>query len=77
MKKVPGITPAVVEAATMESRWIYTRAYRIAWWSMIPFVVIAIASLLFMRNVPELMTEKVEATVERIKKKEEEGGEKQ
>ena len=44
---------------------------------MIPFVVIAIASLLFMRNVPELMTEKVEATVERIKKKEEEGGEKQ
>lgn len=61
---VPGATAAVWSAAAEESRWQYARAYRLAWASVIPFVVLALAAVAFLRGVSELMTEKVEATVE-------------
>ena len=67
VENIPGITPGILDAATRESRWVYARAYRLAWWSMVPLIVLAIASLYFIRNVKELMTENVEATVEHVK----------
>ena len=48
------------------SRWSYAHAYRLAWASVIPFVVLALIAVAFLRGVKELMTEKVEATVERV-----------
>lgn len=65
---VEGATPDVWAAALTESRWQYTYAYRLAWASIIPFVVVAIVAIAFMRGVKELMTEKVEATVEHVEK---------
>lgn len=63
---VSGATPAVWSAAVDESRWQYAKAYQLAWASVIPFVVLAIVAVAFLRGVKELMTEKVEATVEHV-----------
>ena len=61
---VDGATPGIWAAALDESHWQYAYAYRLAWASIIPFVVVALVAIFFMRGVKELMTEKVEATVE-------------
>ncbi|KAK8054248.1 MFS general substrate transporter [Apiospora saccharicola] len=59
-----GITPEIWIAALGASREEYARAYRLAWSSVIPFVVLAIIAVACLKGVKELMTEKVEATVE-------------
>ncbi|EXJ87408.1 hypothetical protein A1O3_04368 [Capronia epimyces CBS 606.96] len=70
---VPGIN-TTIEARTLdESHRVYAHAYRVAWASIIPFVVLALIAIFFLRGVKELMTEKVEATVEHVKR-EEDGG---
>lgn len=63
---VPGATDAVWGAAITESRWVYAKAYQLAWASVIPFVALAMVAVAFLKGVKELMTEKVEATVERV-----------
>jgi hypothetical protein len=68
---VKGATEGVWIAAVQESRAQYAQAYRLAWASIIPFVVLATVAVVCMRGVRELMTEKVEATVERVGEREE------
>ncbi|KAI1463464.1 MFS general substrate transporter [Daldinia caldariorum] len=58
-------TPAVWLAAVEASRWEYAHAYRLAWTSVIPFVVLAIVAVALLKGVKDLMTEEIEATVER------------
>jgi hypothetical protein len=65
---IPGASPAVWAAALDASRWQYAEAYRLAWSSVIPFVVLAIVAVACLKGVKELMTEKVEATVERVER---------
>lgn len=48
------------------SEWAYAHAYRLAWWSIFPFVVIAFVAVACLKGVKELMTERVEATVENV-----------
>ncbi|KAK9775830.1 putative Major facilitator superfamily (MFS) profile domain-containing protein [Seiridium cardinale] len=67
---IVGATPQVWSAALDASRWEYAHAYRLAWASIIPFVVLAIAAIAYLKGVKDLMTEKVEATVEHVKKEE-------
>lgn len=69
---VAGATDDVWAAATKESANQYAAAYRLAWASIIPFVVIAIVCIFLMRGVEELMTNKIEATVERVGENDEE-----
>ena len=69
-----GITPAVWAAALAASREEYAHAYRLAWASIAPFVVLAFAAVACLKGVKDLFTEKVEATVEhaeRVEKREE------
>ncbi|KAL1602517.1 hypothetical protein SLS60_005933 [Paraconiothyrium brasiliense] len=63
--QVPGSNADIMKAALEASHWSYARAYRLGWWSVVPFVALAIASVACMRGVKDLMTEHVEATVER------------
>ncbi|KAF7353726.1 MFS general substrate transporter [Mycena venus] len=63
---VPGISDAVIAAATTASHNAYARAYRFAWIPIIPFVVVAMVCIACLKGVAELMTEHVEATVERV-----------
>ncbi|EMC94738.1 hypothetical protein BAUCODRAFT_25864 [Baudoinia panamericana UAMH 10762] len=65
LTKVPGITPAILGAAADASHWAYAHAYRLAWWSIFPFVIIALVAVLCLKGVKELMTERVEASVEK------------
>lgn len=60
------VNPEVLAAVTAASRWEYTHAYRLAWASVIPFVVLAIGAVARLQGVRDLMTEKVEATVEHV-----------
>ncbi|KAI4862838.1 MFS general substrate transporter [Hypoxylon rubiginosum] len=63
---VTSATPAIWAAAIEASRWEYTHAYRLAWASIIPFLVLAIVAVALLKGVKDLMTEKVEATVEHV-----------
>ncbi|KZO91190.1 MFS general substrate transporter [Calocera viscosa TUFC12733] len=63
---VPGITADSLAAATSASQWAYAYAYRYAWITVIPFTVVAIISVAMLRGVKELMTNHVEATVEKV-----------
>jgi MFS family permease len=63
---VPGANAAVLEAATHASHWAYARAYRLAWVSIVPFVVVATIAVACLKGVKQLMTEKVESTVEKV-----------
>ena len=67
---IPGSTPEIMAKAVQASHWSYARAYRLGWASAIPFVVLAIAAVAGLRGVKNLMTEKVEATVEKVEEKE-------
>ncbi|KAF2279816.1 MFS general substrate transporter [Westerdykella ornata] len=62
---VPGATQGIMDAAWSASYWSYARAYRLGFWSVVPFVALATVSVACMKGVRELMTERVEATVER------------
>jgi spore maturation protein SpmB len=64
-REVPGMNEGILSAALRESHLLYARAYRLAWASIIPFVVLALVAIVFLKGVRELMTEKIEATVER------------
>ena len=61
---VPGANKDVASAAWNASHWSYARAYRLAYWSIVPFVALATVAVLSMKGVKHLMTECVEATVE-------------
>ncbi|OTA52457.1 MFS general substrate transporter [Hypoxylon sp. EC38] len=64
---VDSATPGAWAAAVDASRWEYAHAYRLAWLSVIPFVVLAIVAVALLKGVKDLMTEKVEATVEHVR----------
>jgi hypothetical protein len=66
---VEGANSTIWEAAARTSEWQYAYAYRLAWSSIIPFVVLAIVAVALLKGVRDLMTEKVEATVEHIEGK--------
>ena len=65
-ESIPGITPTILAAAADASQNAYAHAYNLAWWSILPFVVIALIAVLCLKGVKELMTERVEATVENV-----------
>lgn len=62
---VPGANARIVKAAWNASHWSYARAYRLGFWSVVPFVALATAAVVAMRGVTHLMTERVEASLER------------
>jgi hypothetical protein len=63
---VPGVNPTIMAKTLDASHKVYAHAYRLAWSSIIPFVILALVAIFFLKGVKELMTEKVEATVEHV-----------
>lgn len=68
---VKGATPEVMQAAWQASYWSYARAYRLGWWSVVPFVVLATVAVACLRDMKKLFTEKIDATVEHVQDDEE------
>jgi len=56
--------PNAIPASMNASHHVYAAAYRLAWSSIIPFVVLGIVAVAFLKGVKELMTEHVDAPVE-------------
>ncbi|KAL7619813.1 hypothetical protein AAE478_010358 [Parahypoxylon ruwenzoriense] len=67
---IPGATADILAAANEASKEEYAHAYRLAWASIIPFVVLALVAVWLLKSMKALMTEKVEATVERVQPEE-------
>jgi hypothetical protein len=67
---VPGINAAIEGRVVLASEWAFAHAYRLAWASIVPFVVLALIAVVCLKGVKELMTEKVEATVEHVDSRE-------
>ncbi|KAH9214292.1 major facilitator superfamily domain-containing protein [Leptodontidium sp. 2 PMI_412] len=63
---VVGLTPEILGSAMHASQKAYAAAYRLAWASIIPFTVLAIVAVACLKGVKDLMTERVEATVEHV-----------
>jgi hypothetical protein len=63
---IEGANADIMDAAWQASYWSYAKAYRLGWWSVVPFVVLATVAVACLRGVKDLMTEKVEATVETV-----------
>lgn len=63
---VPGLNSTILAAASHQREWTYTHAYRLAWASIIPFVALAIVAVACTSSVKHLMTEHVQATVEKV-----------
>jgi Fungal trichothecene efflux pump (TRI12) len=66
LNAVPGINPSILAAVTKTSHNLYAHAYRLGYASIIPFVVLAIVASSRLKGVKDLMTEHVEATVEKV-----------
>jgi len=66
LSAVPGTNQTIIDAAMSASEQVYARAYNLSWASIIPFVVLAIVAIACLKGVRELMTDRVEATVEHI-----------
>jgi len=60
LSTVPGATEAVIAAASKTSQDLYAKAYAVGWASIIPFVVVAMVSVYFLKSVSSQMTEHVE-----------------
>lgn len=65
LSEVQGLNARILQAAQEQRARTYAHAYRLAWASVAPFVVLALVAVALLKGVKELMTEKVEATVER------------
>jgi len=63
--KVAGLNGTILQDVMDTSHRVYAKAYRNAWASIIPFVVLGLLAVIFLKGVKELMTEHVEATVEK------------
>ncbi|KAL1595997.1 hypothetical protein SLS60_009688 [Paraconiothyrium brasiliense] len=62
---LPAASMTIIIAAQQAAYRVYAKAYGLAWASIIPFVVIAIVCCALLKAVSQLMTEKVEAPVEK------------
>src|ERR1700712_30382 len=54
--KVPGINGTILKQALNARNWACAKTYRLAWASIIPFVVLAIVAVYFIKQVKGLMT---------------------
>jgi hypothetical protein len=59
--QVPGVTPEVLQAAAMGSRWAYAESMKWVWISTIPFGVLAIVACCFLPPTTKYMTGRVAA----------------
>jgi hypothetical protein len=65
MTAVPGVTPAMIEAATRGSRWAYADGLKYVWYISLVFGVCSIVASCFLQNMRRYMTNRIAAKVGR------------
>ncbi|KAJ7600789.1 major facilitator superfamily domain-containing protein [Mycena floridula] len=63
---IPGISEQISKVSEQVSHEVYARAYRFSWIPIVIFTVLALGCIACLKGVRELMTEHVEATVEKV-----------
>ncbi|OQV07082.1 hypothetical protein CLAIMM_11566 [Cladophialophora immunda] len=61
--EIPGVTPAVLEAAAIGTRWGYAYALKFVWYTSIAFGVCATIACLFLGNIKKYMTNRIAAQI--------------
>lgn len=61
---MPGVTPDILAAATLGTRWAYANSLPYVWYSSIPFGVVTVIVCLFLPDVRKYMTSRVAARIE-------------
>ena len=56
---VAGVTPAIIKAATIGSRWAYSDALAYVWYTSIPFGVLSIIGCLMIGDISKHMTNRI------------------
>jgi hypothetical protein len=56
---VAGVTPAIIDAATIGSRWAYSDALAYVWYTSIPFGVLSIIGCLLIGDISKYMTNRI------------------
>lgn len=59
--EIPGVTPEILQAAALGSRWAYADSLRWVWIATIPFGVVAIVACCFLPPTTKYMTGRVAA----------------
>lgn len=62
---LPSATIPIIQAARRAGQKVFAKAFGLAWASIIPIAVISIVCCVLLRGVSKLMTEKVEAPLEK------------
>lgn len=57
--KIPGVNAAVIEAATLGSRWAYAESLRYVWYTSIAFGCLAIILCLFIPSIRKYSTNRI------------------
>jgi hypothetical protein len=60
---VPGVTPAVIEAATIGTRWGYAYALKYVWLTSIGFGAASVVAACFLPNIAKYMTNRIAAKI--------------
>ncbi|OQV06095.1 hypothetical protein CLAIMM_10723 isoform 2 [Cladophialophora immunda] len=61
--EVPGVNAAIVEAATIGSRWAYAYALKYVWYISLVFGICSIVACCFVNNMQKYMTNRIAAKV--------------
>lgn len=59
LSEVPGVTPAVIEAATIATRWAYSESLKYVWYTSITFGVLSVLGCLFLGQVRPYLTHRI------------------
>lgn len=62
-QNVAGVTPEILAAASLGSRWAYSEALKFVWYISIPFGVLATICSFFIGNIESYMTNRIAAHI--------------
>jgi hypothetical protein len=59
ISEVPGVTPAILQAASLGTRWAYSDSLSYVWYTSIAFGLLAIVACLFLGDMKRFMTNRI------------------
>jgi hypothetical protein len=57
--QVPGVSPEILAAATLGTRWAYAESLKWVWYTSIPFGILAIIACFFLPSIKKYQTNRV------------------
>ena len=62
---IPGLTQAVIEGATIGSRWAYVESLKYVWYASLPFGILACVACALLGNSSKFLTNRIAAHIRR------------